>query len=180
MTPVEAVEYLSSDEYDWKVSRNNFREFSSNSQSDEAYELLKVLLSDFSNSKNHRVPLAIKWLGDDRALPLLIELIKDPKTQGYRSTLINAVSGFNPYEHIELFVELLVSGSHDVVRECANVIDNLDGDIADEVLLRCIDKLTLAKDECLVPDKKNIILYILSLFDENTECEFDSSIYEYE
>jgi hypothetical protein len=119
-------------------------------------------------------------VGRPKSLPLLIKLIKDQRTQGYRSTLIYAASGFNPIEHIEVFVELLVSGSYDIVRECANVIDNLDGDIEDEVLNRCIDKLTLAIDECSELDKKNIILYILSLFDENIECEFDSSIYEYD
>jgi hypothetical protein len=67
MTPVKAVEYLSSNEYDWKISRNNFRAFSSSSQCNEAYTLLEGLLSDFSNSRNHRVPMAIRWLGDRRA-----------------------------------------------------------------------------------------------------------------
>jgi hypothetical protein len=38
----------------------------------------------------------------------------------------------------------------------------------------------LAKDGCSDPDKKNIILYILSLFGGNNECEFDSSIYDYD
>lgn len=180
MTPIKAVDYLSSNEYDWKVSRYNFHSLGVSSQCDETFALLGSLLSDFNNYKNPRISLALKWLRDRRALPILVKLIKDKRTEGYRSTLIYATSDFNPIEYIEIFVELLISGSYDIVRECANVIDNLEGDIEDEVLNQCIDKLTLALDECSDCDKKNIILYILSLFDENIECDFDSSIYEYD
>jgi len=163
-TPELAVDYLDVDDYCWEISRSNFYSLRNIADSQTTYNLLEPLLLNYPKTKSPRIPLAVKWLGNERAIKPLMSLILDTRTDGCRSALIYAISDFNPVDFIEVFVDLLISGEYDIVRDCANVIDGLDGDPGDEVLDRCSSKLLAAYKNKENEENKNIILYFRNDF----------------
>lgn len=185
-----AINSLFSEDYDTQASKLHFYSLRDSSFAGKTYEVLEPILLDFPNHKNHRVAMAIKWLDDHRAIKPLIALLSDNETKGFRSTLIYAIAEFNPIGYVELFTDMLIEGRYDISRECANVIDNLEGDIEEETHRRCITKLSKAlsvlkegQPEVCEFDAQNqhdILLYILSLFDPDIECDLNSSVYDYD
>ena len=91
------------------------------------------------------VAVGLRELRDDRAVEPLVDLIKAPKSEGARGTLVWALEVFGCAPYIELLVGLVITDNYEVARNAARAIVSIESDIDPEVWQqRCIQALRAA------------------------------------
>lgn len=111
-----------------------------------------LLIEYFKSTDNHRlrnsIAITLSDIGNEKAINPLIEMINDPKTLGYRGTLLYALKPFDCSAHLETLVYHLLTGNFEVQANSFQLIEeNIKSDITDEVLLKCILKIKKELDE---------------------------------
>lgn len=140
-----------------KMDNNSLRIALENEKLSEA----EIILEEISSSKNIKaIPLLIEYLkstdnalirnsialtlsdiGSEEVVQPLIDVINDPKTLGYRGTLLYALEPFDCSAHIETLIYHLITGNFEVQAQSYQLIESIKGEISDEVLLKCIIKV---------------------------------------
>ncbi|MBD2777038.1 HEAT repeat domain-containing protein [Iningainema tapete] len=85
--------------------------------------------------------VGLRELGDERALYPIVSLLKDPKTEGYRGTLVYALEGFDCSSVITLLVDLVITGNFEVSHQAFQVIELIDSEVNLEILDFCVQKV---------------------------------------
>jgi hypothetical protein len=105
-----------------------------------------ILIRFLKSTENHRIrnsiAIALSDIGDEEAVNPLMEIINDPKTLGYRGSLLYALKPFNCSAHLETLVHHLLTGNFEVQANTYELIEeNIKSAISDEVLLNSIIKV---------------------------------------
>lgn len=136
------------------MDNNSLRFAIENEKFDEA----EIILEKISRSKDiQAIPLLIEYLqrtenpllrnsialtlsdiGNEEVVQPLIDVINDPKTLGYRGTLLYALEPFDCSAHLETLIYHLINGNFEVQAQAYQLIESIKGEISDEVLLNCI------------------------------------------
>lgn len=140
------------------MDNNSLRFAIENEKFDEA----EIILEEISRSKDiQAIPLLIEYLqrtenpllrnsialtlsdiGNEEVVQPLIDVINDPKTLGYRGTLLYALEPFDCSAHLETLIYHLINGNFEVQAQAQaqayQLIESIKGEISDEVLLNCI------------------------------------------
>jgi len=136
------------------MDNNSLRLAIENEKFDEA----EIILEEISRSKDiQAIPLLIEYLqrtenallrnsialtlsdiGNEEVVQPLIDVINDPKTLGYRGTLLYALEPFDCSAHLETLIYHLINGNFEVQAQAYQLIESTKGEISDEVLLNCI------------------------------------------
>ncbi|MBD7943208.1 HEAT repeat domain-containing protein [Psychrobacillus sp. Sa2BUA9] len=124
----------------------------------EKFDEAEIILEEISRSKDiQAIPLLIEYLqrtenpllrnsialtlsdiGNEEVVQPLIDVINDPKTLGYRGTLLYALEPFDCSAHLETLIYHLINGNFEVQAQAYQLIESIKGEISDEVLLNCI------------------------------------------
>lgn len=78
------------------------------------------------------LPLEIAKTRDPRLVPVLIDLLKDRRTQNYRGNFLSALSEYDYSEHYELLTMLIRNDNWEVRNRAACMIADLNGRLSDE------------------------------------------------
>ena len=136
------------------MDNNSLRFAIENEKFDEA----EIILEEISRSKDiQAIPLLIEYLqrtensllrnsialtlsdiGNEEVVQPLIDVINDPKTLGFRGTLLYALEPFDCSAHLETLIYHLINGNFEVQAQAYQLIESIKGEISDEVLLNCI------------------------------------------
>lgn len=112
------------------------------SQNKEAIPLLiKYLKSTENVLIRNSIALTLSDIGSEEVVQPLIDVINDPKTMGARGTLLYALEPFDCSAHLETLVYHLITGNFEVQAHAYQLIEKINGEISDEVLLKCIIKV---------------------------------------
>lgn len=103
----------------------------------------------------------IRELNDKKSLPLLWDLIKRDNTKGHRGSLVYAMLNMNPIEHLEQLVALAINDNYEVMVNCLDIIDNLDGHVNNEIISKCINNIRIALKKDLPVWKKQALETLL-------------------
>ncbi|MCM3004029.1 HEAT repeat domain-containing protein [Priestia koreensis] len=131
------------------------------------YEPAIPLLIEFLKSTdNHRlrdsIALTLSDIGNEIAVEPLIEMINDPKTLGFRGSLLFALKPFDCSSHFETLIYHLLSGNFEVQMEAYQLIEeNIHSDLSDDLILKCIIKVKKELDE--IERQKEILSDALDL-----------------
>lgn len=107
--------------------------------------VLKVVRARLASDRN--VKNLVYYCGiinvfkDKNAVPLIFRMLKDDYTKGWRSSLVYAVTDLNPLEYFEDLVDLVISGDREVVMYALVTINDLDGDVEREAVVRSYHKV---------------------------------------
>ncbi len=99
--------------------------------------------------------IGLRELGDERALSPIVSLINDPKTEGYRGTLIYALEGFDCGRLLAFLVEQVITGNFEVSHQAFSVIESIDVEIDSITLDFCTQRVN---DALLQNDEKSDLL----------------------
>lgn len=89
-------------------------------------EDLKILGSTQNVVVRNSLALRFAEAGEIRALPIILELIKTDELEGCRATLVHCLSFYNPPDHFELLIELLVNGNWEVAHEAHEILISIE------------------------------------------------------
>jgi hypothetical protein len=111
-----------------------------------------LLIEYLKSTENHRIrnaiAISLSDIGSKKAIEPLIEMINDPKTLGYRGSLLYALKPFDCSAHLETLVYHMLTGKFEVQANSYQLIEeNINADVTDEVLLKCILKVKKQLDE---------------------------------
>jgi hypothetical protein len=115
-------------------------------------DAIPLLIRYLKSTENHRIrnaiAIALSDIGEEDAIKPLIEMINDPKTMGYRGSLLFALKPFDCSEYLETLVYHLLTGNYEVQINSYHLIEeNMNSTISDEVLLNSILKVKKELDE---------------------------------
>ena len=125
-------------------------------------------------TENHRirneVALALLDFKDKRAIPVIAQLLVAPKTINHRGTLIYVLSEFSPYigDYLPLLVDLVVTGGFEVSRQAFIAIEEIEGEIDEDIWLQCKQKITEGMKNSS-GDKAEILRDLYELFEDEEE-----------
>ncbi|NJL20628.1 MAG: HEAT repeat domain-containing protein [Leptolyngbyaceae cyanobacterium SM1_3_5] len=103
--------------------------------------LIEVLQTTTDPSVRNAVAIGLQEIGDERALCPLVSIIVDPKTEGYRGTLIYALEGFDCSCILPLLVELVIAGNFEVSHQAFLIIESIKTVVDKTTLNLCIKKV---------------------------------------
>jgi HEAT repeat protein len=103
--------------------------------------LVDLLLSAQDPIVWNAAAIALRDLGDSRAVSPILTRLADPITDGARGTLIYALGAFDCASHIETLVDFVVTGNYEVSREAASIIESIESPIPPEIRQRCVARL---------------------------------------
>lgn len=108
-------------------------------------EAVPFLIEKLESTDNHllrnAIALALSDIGSSEAIEPLINMIRHPKTKGYRGTLLSALEPFDYSAHFEMLVDFLYEGNFEVSRKSLILIEAIIKNIPDEIRQRCITKI---------------------------------------
>ncbi len=134
------------------------------------YATIPYLIELIETTSNHtirdQVALALRDIGDERAVNAIANLLTDSKTINHRGTLVYALSAFDCTQILPLLVDLVISGGFEVSREAFLVIENIEGEIAPNVWDECQNKVKVAMG-IASEDKVELLQELSAPFDES-------------
>jgi HEAT repeat protein len=130
-----------------------------------ASRLLAVLRATDDGGVRNAVALALGDRGDPRALPAIVELVQDPRTEGNRGTLLHALRGLDCAPIFPLLLDLVLEGSFEVSREALTLLSRVDADFDEEVADGYVEKLKQALAGAS-EERRPLIEELLSMFGE--------------
>jgi hypothetical protein len=135
------------------------------------YSVTPYLIDLLEKTPNHairdQVALALRDIGDERAVKPIANLLTDSKTINHRGTLVYSLSAFDCTQILPLLVELVISGGFEVSREAFLIVENMEGEIETKVWYQCKNKVKEALQNTSDGDKVEILSELYSLFDES-------------
>lgn len=92
----------------------------------EAFPVLAALLNTTGDSRiRNAAAIGLHDLADNRAVPILLAQIKNPKNPGDRGTLVYALEGLDARPALVDLVDLVGSGNFEVAAMAIRVIESL-------------------------------------------------------
>lgn len=114
-------------------------------------EAVAFLIEELETTDNHNlrdtIAIALSDIGCEEALIPIIKLIKHPKTNGHKGTLLYALRPFDYAPYFDMLVDFVIDGYFELSRESLYLIDA----IADRITYD-IRTNSLSRIECKIKD----------------------------
>ncbi|XEC96686.1 HEAT repeat domain-containing protein [Paenibacillus tarimensis] len=131
-----------------KINNNNIEEaidiiseIGNNKDVEAVPFLIHHLVDTNNNILRNAIAIALADIGSNEAIEPLISMIKNPKTIGYRGTLLYALESFDCSDHAQLIVDLLGEDNFEVSRQSLLLLESIADNIPKEVKQKCIQKI---------------------------------------
>jgi hypothetical protein len=106
---------------------------------------IPLLVEFLKRTDNHQlrnqIAICLSDIGENEVVKPIIDMINDPKTLGYRGTLLYSLGPFDCSEHLDSLVHHLVTGNFEVQAEAYQLIEAMKGKIPNKMLLKSIETL---------------------------------------
>src|SRR5690606_19098584 len=112
--------------------------------------------------------IALADLQDERAVPVLAELLQDQGSVGSRGSLLYALSGFDNAPFLEHLVDIVIDGNFEERHQAFQNIESIESEIDTGIWNACIRKLEAALQEAS-SDRQELIATLLDLFTESND-----------
>ncbi|ANU27068.1 HEAT repeat domain-containing protein [Planococcus versutus] len=114
----------------------------SSDQYDEAVPVLikHITLTENSGIRN-ALAIALRDIGNEKAISPLFDLINDPKTLGNKGTLFYALEPFDCTGHLETIVHHFLTGNFEVQAMAYQLLESMDGKVPADTLLTSLQKV---------------------------------------
>jgi len=113
--------------------------------SDQHDEAVPVLIKHITLTENpgirNALAIALRDIGNEKAISPLIDLINDPKTLGSRGTLLYALEPFDCTGYLESIVQQFLTGNFEVQAIAYQLLESMDGKVPADVLLKSLQKV---------------------------------------
>lgn len=111
-------------------------------------EATSYLIEQLQITKNHllrnSIALALCDIGNSDAVEPIVNVLRDPKTIGYRGTLLASLEPFDYSHHIDVLFDFLIEGNFEVSRKSLLLIESIIKNISEE---KKQEYLEILKDE---------------------------------
>ena len=108
-------------------------------------EAVPYLIKQLESTENHllrnAIALALSDIGNQDAVEPIINMLRHPRTKGYRGTLLAALEPFDYSAHIDMLVDFLIEGNFEVSRMSLLLIELLIEKVPDEKKKEYIEKI---------------------------------------
>lgn len=112
---------------------------------DEHDEAVSILIKHIALTENPRMrnalAIALRDIGNEKAISPLIALINDPKTIGNRGTLLYALEPFDCTEYLESIIQQFLTGNFEVQAMAYQLLESMDGKVPADALLKSLQKV---------------------------------------
>ena len=114
------------------------------------------------------IAVALADFQDERAAPVLAELLQDQCTVGGRGSLLYALSGFDNAPFLEQLVDIVIDGNFEERHQAFQNIESIESEIDTGRWTACVQKLEAALPEA-PGDRQELIATLLALFTESSD-----------
>ena len=122
-----------------EMARNNNKEYTK-------ILIMHLEKTDNANLRN-AIALALSDMGCTEVIEPIIKLLKDPKTLGYRGTLLAALEPFDYSSCVEMLIDFIYEGNFEVSRKSFEIVKAIIKDIPDDLKLKGLRKIKKEIDE---------------------------------
>ncbi|UYO04686.1 HEAT repeat domain-containing protein [Paenibacillus sp. PSB04] len=103
--------------------------------------LLELLTTTENHLIRNQTAIALSDMGCQEAVEPIIELLQDPKTLGYRGSLLYALEPLNYSKHIDILLEFVISGNFEVSRNSFLLLEQVKDQITPELKQKYRNKI---------------------------------------
>lgn len=108
-------------------------------------EAVPYLIEQLQLTKSHvlrnSIALALCDIGNSDAVEPIVHVLKDPKTLGYRGTLLASLEAFDYSPHIDMLFEFLIEGNFEVSRKSFLLIESIIENIPERTKQQYLERL---------------------------------------
>lgn len=126
--------------------------------------LIKLLIETDNHELRNSIAITLADMGDSAAVEPLIALLENPKTVGYRGSLIYALESLDCSNYIEKIVPFLCDNSFEVRRQAYLLLESMAHNIPGPIKQQCIQLLEESLDQ--LQDKIELVSESLDLLKE--------------
>ncbi len=108
--------------------------------------------------------IALSDLGDPIAVQPILTLLKDPKTDGFRGTLVYALREFDCQPIVLDLVEMVVSGNVEVSEQAFSIVEDCAESLAADVVEQVQRSVTTVIPQ-VSAEKQELLQDLLALFE---------------
>lgn len=130
--------------------------------------LIALIQTTESKIVRNAIAIALADLQDERAVPVLAELLQDQGSVGSRGSLLYALSGFDNAPFLEHLVDIVIDGNFEERHQAFQNIESIESEIDTGIWNACIQKLEAALQEAS-SDRQELIATLLDLFTESND-----------
>ncbi|KUL25217.1 HEAT repeat domain-containing protein [Actinoplanes awajinensis] len=109
-----------------------------------APRVLELLRTTQEAVIRHDAALALSDMKIPEAFDAIVELLRDPRTQGRRGTLLYALDPYDCAPILELLVDLALTGGYEVRMSALGLLSGIETDIDEPTWERLSDRLKAA------------------------------------
>ena len=131
--------------------------------------LVALLKATTDHGIRSTTAIALHDLAADVALAPLVELIEDPKTRGYRGSLVAALRAFDCGPYLDKLVDWVVEGNFEVSHEAFMVIEELESTMTLESVEAARNKVRDAQAQIHPAEKRALLDDLLELLSETRD-----------
>ena len=103
--------------------------------------LIKQLEITDNHLLRNAIAIALSDIGDEEAIEPIIMMLKNPKTKGFRGTLLAALTPFDYSQYIDILVDIICEGNFEVSRKSLILIESIRKDISVDTRKKCVTKI---------------------------------------
>jgi len=89
----------------------------------KSIDALIIDLESTDSSVRNKAAISLMDIGDERAVAPLLKAIQKPENSNYRGTLVYALSAFNCLNHINILVDLVLTGNYEVATGSFQILE---------------------------------------------------------
>lgn len=130
--------------------------------------LIALIRTTESKAVRNAVAVALADLKDERAAPVLAELLQNQRYAGSRGSLLYALSGFDNAPFLEHLVDIVIGGNFEERHQAFQNIELIESELDTTIWDACIRKLEAALKEA-PSDRQELIASLLDLFTESDD-----------
>ncbi|MCM3729788.1 hypothetical protein M3226_30105 [Neobacillus cucumis] len=109
--------------------------------------LIEFLKRTNSHQIRNQIAICLSDIGGNEVVKPIIDMINDPKTLGYRGTLLYSLQPFDCSAHLDSLIHHLITGNFEVQAEAFHLIEAMKGTMPNEMLLKSIETIKVELTE---------------------------------
>lgn len=126
---------------------------------------LKELLDDDTDIvRKNELALYLSDKKDERLVPILENLISNPKYKDCRGTFVYALKNFSNEKRLNLLIDLLINANYEVAHEAVDIINSIKY-LEGAIVYQSYKKLENALENCDKSWREELIKEVLSCFE---------------
>jgi hypothetical protein len=131
--------------------------------------LIELLQTTTDPIIRNAAAVGLRELGDERALKPIVSLINDPKTEGYRGTLMYALEGFECCNLLPFLIEQVIAGNFEVSHQAFSLIESIDVELDS----RTVNSYTQQIEDALLQneEKADLLEDLIDLLNEMSDIK---------